>query len=486
MKFLILSENSNGAWANLHTRSVGPRELKRVIEERNHTVSIIDWFTCWPIPTLQKYIAKYFEDTAFPIIAISTPFNPDDGLVIIPILKWAKKEYPTLKILWGGFTGEKVDNKSEIMNIADLYFIGRCMQVFTDWLDNKDLTRYIYENNPKVLFNAIINQQIECPVLPITDEDDFLTPNDILGFELSVGCKFNCSFCRYQIRGVKKTTSVDKNDLKEFFEIAYKKYGIQHFSNVDDTVNESNEKLEILVEAMSLLDFKPKISAMARLDLLAAKPEQLKLLEKIQFHSLFFGIESLNPVAAKLIRKKTGIDNVVETLRAIKKSSPNTYTAGGIIVGLTGDSKESIYNEANNIVREKLLSAMMFFPLILSPPIIPKYSTSMYWYSDIEKNPQQFGYEVWEKQGSTMAANWKNDWIDRDGAVELAAELADHVQASIGVLDHVCCLTATALGVDNFISGKLTRNMLTHRIKFVVSRLKREYVAKKMLSVGIK
>ena len=39
------------------------------------------------------------------------------------------------------------------------------------------------------------------------------------------------------------------------------------------------------------LPYHPQITAFARLDLVTSKPKQLKLLEEINFRSLFFGIE---------------------------------------------------------------------------------------------------------------------------------------------------------------------------------------------------
>jgi hypothetical protein len=47
MKFLILSENSNGTWPYLHFRGMGPFEIRRRLEQRNIPSTIIEWFTHW-------------------------------------------------------------------------------------------------------------------------------------------------------------------------------------------------------------------------------------------------------------------------------------------------------------------------------------------------------------------------------------------------------------------------------------------------------
>ena len=359
MKCLILSENSNGVWPHLHFRSMGSYELRNRLEAKGHTATIIEWFTKWNKEQLKSVIDEYQPD----IIATSTPFHTQDLYYLKDILTWVRKTYPDTQFIHGG--SRQYDDEFE--GLVDVFFLGRSMEIFDAWLDNKDLTQYILQENPLVLVNHQFDEFVDNPVIPKLKDEDFISSKDILGFELGVGCKFNCSFCNYELRNAKITNLADPKELHNYFLEAYEKYGVTNFFASDDTINETDTKLEILAEAIRGLPYHPQITAYARLDLVTSKPKQLKLLEEINFRSLFFGIESFNPEASKLIRKKSGIGDNIETLRKVKENC-DTYTVGGMILGLNGDSEESIRSSVNQIIEEKLLSSIQYYPLSITMP----------------------------------------------------------------------------------------------------------------------
>ena len=480
MKFVILSENSNGAWPYLYVRSMGPYELRRRIEEQNHQATIIEWFTFWSDSELKLVIESYFKDEANPVIAISTPFNSADVHKIKQLLIWAKDKYPNLKIIHGG--SRTYDE--QLSDIIDVFFLGRSMKMFDDWLMNKDLSMYTSNTNPLVLNNTNFDQDIDNPVIPILKDDDFLIDKDIIGFEIGVGCKFNCTFCKYELRNAKITKTADVYELRNYFDIAYNKYGIDNFFTGDDTLNETDEKLEIIAEAISSLNYHPKISAFTRLDIITGRKQQIDLLEKIQFESLFFGIESFNPEASKLIRKKSGLGNVYDTLKEIKRVSPNTFTVGGIIVGLNKDSAESIYQSIDRIIEEGLLSSLEFYPLhIAKANGLAKDD----FHSEIEKDPERFGYvatdviDFYQNNKKVSIINWKSDWSDFKSATKLSDELNSYCNGKISQIGHLEYAGFRSIGVlkDN-TSLNTTREILNNRAFFISKQLKDSYIKKKL------
>ena len=63
----------------------------------------------------------------------------------------------------------------------------------------------------------------------------------------------------------------------------------------DDTINEVDTKLELIGRVVEQLDF-TFIYGICRLDVLGAKTHQIDLIQKANIDTLFFGIESFNPM----------------------------------------------------------------------------------------------------------------------------------------------------------------------------------------------
>lgn len=446
MRFLILSENSNGTWPHLHFRSMGAFELRRRIESKGHTAEIVDWFTHWSESDLKKIITKTLAGDNDPVIAISTPFNALDVYKLKSVLKWALEKYPKIKVIHGGSRhyDESLDG------IVDVFFLGRSMEIFDAWLEGKDLTPYTEQTDPLVLVNHNFNQKIDNPVIPLIKDSDCLSHRDILGFEVGVGCKFNCSFCNYELRNAKITKLADPKELHAYFEECYKRYGIINFFASDDTLNETDEKLEIVAEAISGLERPPNITAYARLDIITGRKQQFDLLKRINFRSLFFGIESFNPEASKEVRKKSGLGDNYETLKRIKELSPDTYTVGGIIVGLNKDSEASISEAIERVINERLLNSLQIYPLSITRP---KGIIGADFYSDLDKNPEQFGYKIIDTlrfhhgNKNIPEHGWKSDWTDNLHAIELTTKFLEQCEDRIDTLNHLEYAGLYALGV---------------------------------------
>jgi sulfatase maturation enzyme AslB (radical SAM superfamily) len=458
---------------------MGAFELRRRIELKGHTAEILDWFTYWTHDDLKEVISTYFNHESNPVIAISTPFNTTDVHKIKSVLVWAKDKFSNLKIIHGG--SRTFDET--LTGLVDVFFLGRSMQMFDAWIDNKDLSQYVKSNNPLVLVNNNFDEKIDNPVLPILKDSDLLTSKDILGFEVGVGCKFNCTFCNYELRNAKVTKLIDPYDLREYLNLAHKKYGVTNYFASDDTLNESDEKLEIVAEAISGLDYHPNITAYARLDIISARPSQLRLLEQIQFRSLFFGIESFNNEASKLVRKKSGLDNNYDTLLKIKTISPDTYTVGGIIIGLNKDSEKSIRESIKKIVDEKLLNSIQLYPLLISKA---NTITSTDYLSDLDKDPNKFGYKIinissfHHDNKHVPLYHWQSDWADSLSAGNLTEMLEKEYKGKIDMLGHLEYAGYQSLGIYR---KNLSYDPMKNQSSVVSTQLKQNYIKSKRLTI---
>lgn len=482
MKFLILSDNSNGTWPHLYYRSLGAQELSRRIVSAGYESTIVDWFTYWSDQQLMEVAELWFDSTEKPVIAISTPFNTSDIFYLNTFLEWARARWPSLIVIHGG--GRVFD--PTVKNV-DIFFLGRSMQIFDDWLHQRDLSAYTVNENPIVLKNLDFDQYVDVPVVPLINDDNSYTEDDILGFEIGVGCKFNCTFCNYELRGAKIAKLSDSKTLHKFFSDAYSKYGIVNFFIADDTPNESDIKLKILADALEGLPFHPRISGFTRLDILAARPSQIEYYKKIQFDSLFFGIESFNEKASKGIRKKSDLFNVYDTLKQLREISPNTFLVGGLIVGLNGDSESSIRESIDRVVKDHLLDSVQLYPLLILKAQNPIMGEG--YMSELEMDPERFGYTLTGETEKTVIsddlvhkAKWVSDWTNYDEAVELARVLSAETFKRISDLNHMEYAGLRALGLVDKSVGRNTKLVdIARKVAYNKSRrLKKLYVQNRL------
>jgi len=484
MKFLILTENSNGTWSYLHYRSLGSHEIKKRVMRRGYKAHVIEWFTYWDQDDLKKVIEKYFEGESEPVIATSTPFGNTDLQKLEAVLRWARDRFSNLKCIHGGNRAWNGDFKG----LVDYVFLGRSMEMFEAWLDKKDLTEFKLQDNPVVLYNKNFKENIDTPVVPRVDYEDFYTPTDVLGFELGAGCKFNCLFCNYELRGSKISTIADPKELHEYFKEANSKYGVTHFFASDDTVNETDAKLETLVEAIEGLNYKPKIAAFSRLDLINGRKKQLALYKRINFNSLFFGLESFNPEVSKIIRKKSGIEDIKGILKMFRNECPDTFTTGAIMVGLPKDSKDSIRENLDIVIRDKLIDAINIFPLDIFQA---KNHHDEFFHSDLERDYQKYGYrykDIYETGNpNAHLAVWENDWIDAGEANIFSRQMINHcTENGMSVLTH---LEYNGLNAQKLIRNKTyikKRNVLHQQGMMISTSLKQKYIQKKLEYFGLK
>ena len=478
MKFLVLSENSNGGWPYLYYRGIGAQELAKRISAAGYANTVIDWFTHWSESQLKEAISCWFGDHLAPVIAISTPFAPTDIAYLKQILVWAKQTWPNLKVIHGG--GRVFD--STIDNV-DVFFLGRSMQVFDDWMQGLDVSKYTALTKPLVLKNLNFDENKDTPVVPQLDDSDFYTKDDILGFEIGVGCKFNCTFCNYELRGAKISRLASSKDIHNLFSEAYNRYGIENFFIADDTPNESDTKLEILLEALEGLNFHPKITAFTRLDILAARPKQIEMYKKIQFDSLFFGIESFNEQASKMLRKKSDLYNVYDTLKTLREICPNTFLVGGLILGLNGDSEASIRSSIDRVIAEDLLDSVPVYPLnILRAQAVFGEG----YMSQLDQDPEKFGYKIEGTHPTAQAADtvhqlqWVSEWSSLAHATKLADTLTNETKNDVTNLNHMEYAGLRSLGLIDKDVNPMMVDIVRKRAYIKSKKLKQEYVEKKL------
>lgn len=242
-----------------------------------------------------------------------------------------------------------------------------------------------------------------------------------LPLEVARGCVFRCKFCSFPLNGKKKLDFVRCLDvLEQELEENYSRYGITNYQIVDDTFNDHAEKLQDLSDMVSGLSFRPAFWAYHRLDLIGAHPQTLPLLHRIGVRGMFFGIETFDPVAAKIIGKGQDPQRQIATINLIRKEYPDISMMGNFIIGLPQESVASIRDSHARIVNQEIpLHHWGFMSLRL------KSVSSMAFASDFELNLAKYGYvdQTPEQKIDDRFINWKSQQMTFLQARELESEL---------------------------------------------------------------
>lgn len=244
-------------------------------------------------------------------------------------------------------------------------------------------------------------------------KDDIITPGEVLPLELSRGCIFKCAFCNHRLNGKEVVDYIKPIDtIKNELLYNYHNFGITDYRILDDTFNDTEEKLDTLLDAVKDLPFKPKFWAYVRLDLLAKHPHTIAKLYDIGIRAVFFGIETFHLPAGRVIGKGYDPEAQIQTLQHIRQTyGHDIHVTGSFIVGLPDESLDSIYTTQNRI-----LSGEVPFHEVLFWPLTIQTEEFFYWSSKISVDWQKYGYQQIDDpdyaRGNTNSILWKNEHMD--------------------------------------------------------------------------
>lgn len=247
------------------------------------------------------------------------------------------------------------------------------------------------------------------------EDNDIIFPGEALPVEIARGCIFKCAFCRFDLIGKKmgdwtKHEECLRNELIQ----NYEKFGTTHFIFTDELINESVDKMKMIHRVFTNLPFKITYSSYARLDLIWKFPEMREMLYESGAVSLNFGIETMNDLAGKKIGKALGALRTKQTLNYCKELwDRKVITTSNFIVGLPGESKESILNTVDWLVSDECsLDIFGFMPLYLRENDDGRQSNK------IEREPEKFGYNIVTNEF------WKNENMSFAEASKLTYEIS--------------------------------------------------------------
>ena len=438
-----------------HAKPSAPYKVSELFREHGYTSTVFNYFSQWAKGEMIETLIKYSE--GYPLlIAYSVTLNNGDQYLnkLEEFTTSIKDNIPGSVTILGGV--RNFENIDRYKDIGDIIYVGRSLPLLMKDIHNKEFDNLIGTTFESIVVNYPNNEnRMDNPVVHKFYDSDTWMPHDVPIFETGIGCKFNCTFCNYDFRNIKnpKITAIDS--LVKFFNEA-NAFGITHFYSADDTINETDDKIDVIHQAVKELDFTPHIASFARQDVLFNRPDRIEKMSEAGLTSLFFGIESVNHKANKMIRKGSSPERILDTLRQIKSVNPDFFLFSGMIIGLTHDSESSIMHYNDVLLSERLLDGISYMPLR-----IMEDETMWDWQSEIDKNPAKYGYNI--KSGasrprafrSSNNAYWSNDWTDYDGAIRLRDNLFEHNLKRFGYSSMVGNWAFTCLKALGVLDGNV-------------------------------
>jgi Radical SAM superfamily len=371
------------------TRVLGPYQLASWLRQQGYIVKVIDYAQSMQTSQLVA-ITNLHVDKDTLAIGASTTFWPNDNHHArltggaseerLPLPTWVTDarqllEHEHVHIHWalGG-------TRSHQYAQSDWHtFSGQAEDTFTAWLDDIAETK----QTKRQRFDIRSSSKRYA-------DDDFISPWEVLPIELGRGCMFRCKFCSYdQIGKTPGTYLRDYELIRQEILDHHQRWGTRRFYYVDDTVNESREKVQALRDIAASMPFRLEWIGYVRADLMWAHPETEPLLLESGMRSPFFGIESFEENSSKLIGKgwsgKHAKDWLLE--RRHRWGTSVTWTLG-MIAGLPGQTPQQLEDD-NRWINENDMHNWRWAALWLSPD---QYQ------SEFSRNATKYGFRFPDPQ----------------------------------------------------------------------------------------
>lgn len=352
-------------------RSVGAYRIASALRAHGVRVEVIDFFHHWerviPRSTLIRYVNR-IKFTPIDWVGFSSKFTlPKQRLrenqtgaakstYNTGVLSLASQEFENqllqhfksknIPIVVGGPSVDlaKYYYTHESIDIVCQGYADSAVIAIHEHIINKAPLIYTDLNGMKFVDADKDYKDIDLGNIPVTYTDrDFIEKDDVFAIEISRGCIFHCHFCSFAHLGKRPGTYIrPKESIKAEIVDRYNKYGSTKFMFVDDTFNDSVEKMKLIKEIRDETKIPFEFWSYARLDLLRAKPEMVDLIDQIGWKSFTFGVETFNRASGSSVGKGADPEKLKEFLIYLRERFPTHTFFVNIILGLPEDTLESI------------------------------------------------------------------------------------------------------------------------------------------------
>lgn len=421
-------------------KSIGAYKCAHELRNAGYKVLVVDNLHCFTLSEFQKLIDLSVGDQTL-FIGFSTTFllntnveKTDAGMFFTEIgdgefmpqghdfaqqaVSYARAKNPKCKVVVGG-TKAHANWKNKLTDYVVLGFSEGSIVNLARHLDTGEALTNSYKN----VWGCTVVDDKTATAYNFKDNDFKWEHTDVLNsqvlpLEISRGCIFKCRFCSFPLIGKKNNDYIrDSEKLYQELQRNYDQFGVRHYYIIDDTFNDNKYKLECMLAAVRRLTFQPLFWAYTRLDLVARDLTNFQLLYDIGVRGYYFGIETLDNTAGKIIGKGYDKEKMINAIRTIREKYTDVLMHGSFIIGLPEESLESCQSTYDRIVSQDIpLHTYNFKGLMLFD------DNKVSWNSDLSVNYKNYGYEAIPetKSNNRIDINWRNKFTNRDQASELS------------------------------------------------------------------
>lgn len=418
------------------TKPAGALVVANVIRSMGLSAAVIDHCLVMSKPNLKLMIDK-FVDVNTKFICVSTTLLGPPGTDInvmagcdrlfAPIMDYIRTIAPNAKFIVGGSkmtAGQPTDLP------YDYIVRGQAETALKAVILHELRGDPLEEIAPGVVTDKMygFNEFSDNMDLRPTEQDGVLE-HETLPFEFGRGCVFQCAFCNYDMLG-KKFGDYNKTEeaILSMLLSNYEKFGTTRYQLADDTLNDSEEKIDRILRISQRLPFQLEYGAYIRVELLEKlKGSASKLLDS-GLRGANLGLETLNKKSGATVGKGYGM-NAIKTLTEARKIWKDTIAVNvNFIIGLPYDSVADLEKQHKILVDADFLDHVIYSPLGIPHKGDSLFSQGLYkkYYKEATELHPVFAETIkkYEETQSyfTENLNWESEEMNAGDAILIARE----------------------------------------------------------------
>lgn len=417
-------------------RGIGPYQLAWYLREHGYSAQIIDFAHLLDEDTLFQLLDKFITPTTKLLGWSQMGFaksqaNHNVERFCENYIPKIKQRYPQVTLITGGSSVHDVNYLYKNKTAFEYFFYGHAEDTMLAFMN------HLYKGGPMPKVDQLYGNDVirETAAQGLVErfnienchfrwhEHDCVQPGESLPLEIARGCIFKCKFCRYPYIGKPKndfTKGID--NLMDELTYNYEKYGTTNYYMLSDTFNDDHERITMLREAMQRLPFKINYACYIRPDLLYSHPQQAEELEETGMVSCFFGIETFNEHAARIVGKPWSAKYAKPFMKRLLDEvwKDRVTFRASMIVGLPGDSRDMILRD-DQWLADNGIPNWKWHPLNINRDLTGP------WVSEFDRNAESYGYKWKTRYGKTV---WYNEhWKDAHEVSRFTTKIASRNKA---------------------------------------------------------
>lgn len=310
---------------DMDVKNYAPNEYKRILQEKKFDVLCLGgMITAW---NFFKFTSDYVKE-----------IKPDVKIVIGGgVITSTPRSFLSVSPADVGVIGEGEDR---ILDILAAFESGRSLSDIPSivYRENGEIKQTapgpLIEDLDRIPFPAWDLFEVEKSYACFPSHDSLLTAKRQMAIATSRGCPYQCTFCYSEKK--MRFRSVE-NVIAEMEELK-RRYGITHFSLVDDLFVAQKKRVVHFCEELIRRKMNVSWSASGRCNL--ADYELYKLMKKAGCYELGLGIESGSATVLDSIKKKQTPEQVVNAVKIVQQAG--IIPGGTFILGLPAETPETV------------------------------------------------------------------------------------------------------------------------------------------------